>query len=180
MNLILLPGNHITNRDRIEKIEKNLEDLFDSTYIQYYKHWQTNKNLINLEEELKILTKEANSFGKYTIFAKSAGALLALRGIFEGKISPLKCIFVGTPMSWDHAINIQADKWLRNYSVPTLFIQQTKDPFMSYQKLVKPLEKSKAKNYQIKEIPGETHNYENISQLKQLVSEFISTKLTLF
>src|SRR4030042_6785686 len=100
MNLILLPGNTPGNKNWIEEVEQSLKPNFSSTNIQFYRHWQTGDDLVDLDHELEELVDKTSKLSDYLIFAKSAGVVLSVKGICEGKIKPGWCVFVGTPILW--------------------------------------------------------------------------------
>lgn len=161
------------NKDWIEDVEKTLKDLFDQTHIHYYKHWKENTPVIDINYELTELTKVASTLEPYIIFAKSAGTILAAKGIQENKLHPQKCIFTGVPIRWGRSNISPVDVWFKNYSTSTLFIQQTADPMMSYEELTQYLKAQNASNYITKEIMGDNHHYANLEELRRLMREFI-------
>ena len=114
MNLILLGGNGVDNKDWIEEIELILKPYFKSTQIQYYDHWKSGTELINLNKEVDKLIKNINLKAKYIIFAKSVGSLVATKAIFDEKILPIKCFFVGVPVHWAYKHNFDINKWFKN------------------------------------------------------------------
>lgn len=173
MNLILLSGNGFSNKEWIEKVERGLGSLFQKTVIQNYRHWETGEKLIDLDFETSKLAENTRSLGNYIVFAKSAGVVLTLKSVFEGKIKPAKCIFVGLPLRWAEEYNFNLNCWIESFSVPTLFVQQTNDPMFSFNELQDYLGRKNAKDYQLAEVIGESHHYPNVEQLKQLVEEFI-------
>lgn len=174
MNLILLAGTSIKNKNWIEEVEKNLKPLFNKTYIHYYQHWLFNSEAIDLENESKILSQKSKSLKEYVVFAKSAGAILALKGIKEGKINPEKCIFTGMAIYFARENNFNIEEWLNNYSVPTLFIQKTNDPAYKFAKLKKLLEDKSVKNFSLLEIPGDNHSYNDMDLIKKEINEFLN------
>lgn len=95
MHLILLPGNSSKNKTWIQEVESDLGELFNSTYIHYYMHWEIGdgNSLMNFDMELERLAGVVKENPDYVIFAKSAGVILALRGICEGILSPKRCFF---------------------------------------------------------------------------------------
>ena len=40
MRVILLPGQHISNKEWIENVEKKFQEKFTNTKISYYDHWE--------------------------------------------------------------------------------------------------------------------------------------------
>lgn len=173
MDLILLSGNSVRTKEWIESVEEKLKDLFDSTYIHYYNHWETGEKNIDLDFELKKLSEHLNSRKNYVIFAKSAGAVLVLRAVSEEKISPEKCMFVGIPLSWCNKLGIPFNKWIKNYKIPTYFVQKTKDPYLNSDELKKILKENDVENLKLIETSGEDHHYENLEELKDLMKELI-------
>lgn len=176
MNLILLAGNSISNKEWVEQVEKKLASLFGRTRILYYKHWETGSDMIDFDIEIGKLSDIAEEFGEYAIFAKSAGALLAIKGINGNKLFPKKCVFTGTAIGWSRVNNFGADEWLEGYTVPTLFIQKTSDPAFSYKELRDLLKQKNVKNYELKEIKGDDHSYSDMEMLKSEVQKFVVGK----
>lgn len=176
MELILLSGNSVNTKGWIESVEEELRGLFDSTHIQYYKHWKSGEKLIDIEYELDALIKYLENKGNYIIFAKSAGSIIALKGIAEGKLSPEKCMFAGVPIKWCDELNLPVREWIKDYSTPTFFIQKTNDPIMDAKGLNGLLESSKVKKYKFIEIKGNDHHYENLTELRNLMKELLSVR----
>jgi hypothetical protein len=164
MNLLLLPGNSKQNKVWIDGVESELKSSFDNTMVHYYDHWWSEDPdaIIDMEIELNRLDSTTESFGKYALFAKSAGALLALYGIYEGTLTPEVCVFVGTAINWGRKEGFEVDDWLANYSIPTLFIQKSFDPAISARGLSDLLQDREVQNYSLLEIPGDDHTYSDI------------------
>ncbi|MBU4209833.1 amidohydrolase [Patescibacteria group bacterium] len=173
MRLILLGGNGVVNKEWIKKIERVLKPNFVSTKILNYDHWQTNQPMIDLDKEKEKLTKIAKNSGNFVIFAKSAGILIVLKTIFENKISPKKCIFVGIPLKWARENNFDIDTWFNNYSTSTLVIQHTKDPFASSEELKQFLSDKNVKNTETEVISGESHDYNELELLRDFIIGFV-------
>ncbi len=172
MNLILLGGNSIDNKKWIEDVETCLKPLFQSTTVISYDHWQTGEWMINLDKEKEKLAQTAKNFGEYIIFAKSAGSLVTVKAIFEKSISPQKCIFAGIPLNWARKSNFDVNTWYKDYSIPTLAIQHTNDPLASSKELSEFLSQL-TKTVKVEELPGDTHDYDELDTIKKLVSDFI-------
>lgn len=174
MKLVLLPGNNKSNKEWIEKVESELKDLFSSTSIQYYQHWKDDKPLIDFDLEANKLV-ENNKEADIVIFAKSAGTLLTLKSIKNNLIIPKKCIFAGVPINWARENNFDAELWLEEYNIPTLFIQNTNDPVFSFKELKELLAEKKLKNYKIIELPGNSHDYKDLNKLRELIVSFLNS-----
>lgn len=174
MDLILLSGNSLTHKKWIEEVEEALRPLFTQTYIQYYLHWETGDEVIKMDYELETLENKISSYKNYLVFAKSAGTLLAARAAYENILQPDKCVFLGFPLLWARDKNFAINLWFKNFSIPTLFIQNSHDPFLSYENLLEYLKKEEFKNYQTIKLEGKTHDYSDFNKLKKLVKDFIS------
>ncbi|MBI4157758.1 hypothetical protein HY502_02830 [Candidatus Woesebacteria bacterium] len=174
MILLLLGGTHVSNKRWIERVSTSFQDKPYSNQILYYDHWQSGNETIDFQKELNKLLKLTANLKNYLIFAKSVGVLLVLKAVYQGKLDPKRCVFVGTPVFWAHDRGYDVDKWLRGFSVPTLFIQESQDPFIEATGLKKKLKGLNVKNYQFEEVPGNTHNYSHIAKIRKLSSFLFS------
>lgn len=175
MNCIYLSGNSIKNKSWIEDVERSLSDLFNNSYLQYYKHWQTGDEYIDLEHEQNVLNKNIKKFEdqNYIVFAKSIGTVLTAKSIKENVISPDKCIFVGTPISWAREKHMNPDSAFAEFSTQTLFIQHTNDPICSSAELKKVINNWKLKNFKFEELDGDSHHYPEINKIKEFTKKFV-------
>lgn len=171
MHLILLPGNSPANESWIEEVEAALKPYFEGTFVQKYRHWLTGSPYLDLDYELKVLAESVPL--SYAIFAKSAGVSLTIKGVFEKRIAPQKCVFVGSPFPLGRLEGLKESGWLEGYFIPSLFIQQEKDPVASYEEIKRILETLKVKNCQLVKIPGSSHHYADIEKLKKLTINFL-------
>src|SRR3989338_3310952 len=167
MNLYLLPGNSAKNKKWIEDVSLSLRDVFVNSEILYYEHWKTGEEIIDIDVEIDRFYRMVDRKKDYAVFTKSIGVGVVLKAVSEGKIHPSKCIFVGTPVNWCRANNFKIEEWIEGYSIPSLFIQQTKDPVFSFKELKELLKNKNVKNYLLKEIEGDDHNYDNIDEMKR-------------
>lgn len=177
MNFILLPGN--SNQSWIEDVKNILSPAFpnDAFTVQQYHHHDLGLKMIDLDHEEVILSNTATILDDVIIFAKSAGSILTIRSVANGTIHPKKCIFLGLPVLWAQKNNIPLLESLSAYNSETLFIQQTEDPFCSAREL-KQLLKDSGKNFQVIEIPGNDHQYDDLELIKKLVVDFVNKNET--
>lgn len=174
MDLILLSGNSFSHKEWILDVEKTLHPLFGKALVQDYKHWQDNSPVIYLNDEVSILKHELAKLSEpYVVFAKSAGTLLALKSIYLKVINPVKCIFLGLPVGWGKTNGFEVGTWLRDYTVPTLFVQKTHDPAMSFVDMKEYLTRHNVQNAHFKEVPGDDHYYGDFELIKRLVKRFV-------
>lgn len=174
--LILLAWNNKqSNHDWIKEVETKLSALFDETSIQYYSHRYQDKPNIDLEYESKLLIEKISKTDNYIIFAKSAWTILAMKNIYESWLHPKACIFVGVPMWMIFNNEFPYEKWLKNNTIPILFIQKAHDPVCSYQELLE-LFSWLSDTFTFQEVTWNTHHYEDFDLLKKLVGEFLNKK----
>lgn len=179
MNLILLPGNSKENKSWIENVEKTLNDIFDTSYIQYYQHWADGSSMIDINFEEDILKSKLIEVPKteYSVFAKSAGCLLTIKAINDNVLNPKYCIFTGFPSHFARQLEIPFEEYLINASSKSalLFIQKSKDPASSFKELNDMVVKCNL-TCQMEKIPGDNHKYDDLQLLKKIISEFIDLK----
>jgi len=174
MNLVLLAGNSYRNKEWIYRVKEVLSPLFDKSFVLEYAHWQSGEEEINLDNEILTLSNKLINDSNYSIFAKSVGSIVALKGINDGVLKPIKIIIAGLPLFSIMESGTPFGKWLENSDVPLLIIQNTSDPLGSYLDVKKYfLELNIKSKYKIIELPGDDHSYNDLPKLKELVAEFI-------
>jgi len=173
MKVVLLGGNSPKNENWLKDLRKELKILFSDIYLHKYSHWQTGQEVIDLDKELEKLSKELKDQKNYIIIAKSAGAILALKGIKEKILTPKACIFMGTAIIWAKYQGHKIEKWLKGYFVPTLFILNSKDPAISPEDLMGTLEKQKVSNYKMKILLAKGHDYLDFKKIYKSTKDFI-------
>lgn len=174
MDLLLFGGNSARNKDWINLVERKLSSEFTSANVCVYEHWKIGDEFINLEKELARLPSLTKNLGEYVIFAKSIGTILSMMAIQKGILNPKKCVYVGLPIRFvEQDKEIDLEKLILDNSAPSLFIQNTADPtapFMELENFIKDIPNTM--NY-LKELPGDTHNYDDLESMKDLVKSFV-------
>ncbi|MDO8622262.1 MAG: hypothetical protein Q7R80_03460 [bacterium] len=173
MKIILLGGNSPTNTSWLEAMEAVLKNGYHDVFEHRYSHWDTKAPLVDLDKELEKLQKEIKGIEQYVIVGKSAGALLALKGVSEQKLSPVACVFIGTAVLWGRKEGFDVDKWIKGFSVPTIFIQKLGDPAIASDAFEVLLRESGVKNYKLRVIPGEEHEYSEYQEISQTILSFL-------
>ncbi len=170
MHLIILPGNSKEyNEQWLYDSAKAYADLFDSVTPIVLDHWETGEESANIENNVQKLEEVANSLeGEFIIFAKSVGSIISLTATTQGKVNPKKCVFVGSP--WE-----ELEEMIAKLNVPTLFIQQTDDMFFRHEELKKILEENMVGDYELVEIEGNNHAYDNYEKIAKLIESFVSS-----
>lgn len=158
----------------IDQVEQSLSPLFDGSRKLYYSHWETGEALLDFDLELEKLVALTDGLDNYIIFAKSAGTLLTMRGVKEGKLNPSKCLFTGVPVTWARNNHFPVELWMEGYSVPTTYIHQTMDRTCSITELNTVLKEHNVQNATIIEVPGVDHNYDDFALLKVQMAKLLS------
>lgn len=176
MNLLLLPGNSLNNKGWAFEARDALASLFDRCVVHEYAHWTSGAKLADVDLEIEALKQVAKDLGNYAVFAKSIGTVIAAKGIHEGVLNPSKCIFTGAPLPLIKSQTYEYTKWLAIFGKPILFVQNSHDPVAEYEVLKAYLQSSELTGYELVELPGDTHNYDDFATLKNLVKNFIFAK----
>lgn len=169
MDLIIFPGNSISNRAWAEEVASEVRGTFEIVRVVYYNHWETGEKTIDFDIEDQELIKITQGLDEYVIFAKSAGTILSLRGIAEGVLKPVKNVFCGFPLKFGRSLNQNVDEWLPKLEIPTVVIQNTEDPVMTYKEMSEYME-SVNPNIKTIETGGNTHDYEDYEVIKMELS----------
>ena len=126
---------------------------------------------MDLNYEQSALHQEIAEFGQpYCIIAKSAGAVVTLKGIAQGQFQPAKAVLLGTAIG---LISHKDTDWLKQINCPLLFIHNSQDPVASYNEL-KDFMAAHVKQAEFVELSGDTHDYEDYAKLQQLIGDFIN------
>jgi len=166
--LVLLWGNNVKNKERIQEVDKELLPFYDTTHIYIYHHRNTWGNM-DMEYECEQLCEYLKTL-KWSIilFCKSLWCLLALKAMVEKDIFIKQSIFVWFPLWFTelHAFPIEA--YLKELTCPVLWIQKTSDPAWGYATIAEKLWLL-SPAFTCKEIPGDDHDYPEIKVLKQII-----------
>lgn len=173
MDLIIFPGNSVSNREWAEEVAREVKGTFETIRVVYYQHWETGEKTIDFDIEDKNLIKITQGLGEYVIFAKSAGTILSLRGITEGILKPVKNVFCGFPLKFGRSLNQNVDEWLPKLRIPTVVIQNTEDPVMTYKEMSEYMESVNQKIRTV-ETGGNTHDYEDYEVIKMELSAVVA------
>lgn len=178
MDIAILPGNLKVNKPWVEGMVNAL--LKGNKIIDHeYSHWTSDQELLDIDLELKCLRKKLIGIKKYAIVAKSAGILVATKGIYKNVLKPNFCTFIGTPITWADEHNFPLSKWVKKLNVPVLFIQQKDDPFANSNLLKKFLKKNLINKYKVMTIEGGDHWYGEYGFLSTEIKKLIKNKYSL-
>ena len=173
-HLIVLPGNSPKNEAWGSVCADHFASEFDEVTVQSYTHWQSGEPVIDFEVEKATLaaTVEASPEATWFVFAKSAGTILALEAVAAGIITPKQCVFFGMPLDLA-AEDLYSEDWssLDSFSVPTLAFHNEYDPVAAY--AFTKVKTDDKPNIELVTLPGDTHDYDDFSQYKVRVAEFL-------
>jgi len=168
MNLLLLSGNSKRNKEWIHRVGEALSDSFSSTLVHHYRHWDSGEEFIDLDYELGKVVQEAQNLKSYSIFAKSVGSILALKGTVAQLLQPSSIIITGLPLSLIETENIPVLEWFKKIRIPITIAQNNQDPLGSYDEVKKFAGRTNRPGLTIVKLTGNTHDYEDMGRLKEL------------
>ncbi|HEY1835505.1 MAG TPA: hypothetical protein VGG13_01655 [Candidatus Saccharimonadales bacterium] len=174
MQLVMFSGNSLRNRDWVYETKEQFADLFDSFYVQRYRHWDLGTDWIDLPHELQILRQQQTSFRPgYGVFAKSIGTVLAVQAIGQQIIKPEWLLFCGLPLDYTLEEFPQFAAVLAKCGLPVVFVHNQHDPVgdAAAAKAYLNPKLANTKNWQFIETPGDTHDYEDYDLLRAQLKE---------
>lgn len=174
MHILFLTGNNQRNVEWAKTLKSTFERVGYTASLIYSDTWKmdTSGDLdmsYEFEESARIL-KEIHD---YIICSISTGGLIALRGMYEKKYTPKKCIFIGIPIVWGYDRFSHENAWLEHLHVPSLFIQKNADPITSSGMLKRILKKTNVQNSRLHELVGHTHTYNETDEIFEECVEFL-------
>jgi len=172
VNLLLLGGMSPHNKPWIYEVEQALAPLFRHTLVHEYAHWSDPKKPMDINHEVAAVSEKLDHFGRYVIFAKSAGTLVTLKGMAVQALHPSGCLFAGLPLSLIREEHADASALMRFNDVPTIIVQHEADPVGSFA-AVKSYLLETPSNYRLIETPGTTHDYREFDVFKDLAAGLV-------
>lgn len=170
----MLSGNSHTNRKWIYDVKDQFADMFDSIYVQDYRHWETGEGWIDLEHELSVLKEQTQNLQEpYGIFAKSIGTVLAVQAVRQGVLKPDFLLFCGVPLNFIIENNFQFFNELKACSLPTTLVHNEHDVVGSAADLKRYLGDELGSKVIV--TAGNTHNYEDYALLRAEVNQLMRT-----
>jgi len=168
MNALILPGNSLRHREWGKDLAVAVTPLFGTVHMHEYRHWDTGEPEADTDYELEQLQK-LTALGGYVIIAKSIGTVIAAIGIERGVLTPTHCLFMGIPLNVVDQLKLDFADMMKN--LPSTVIQNTSDPYGSFADVSTQLmSPTNAGSFSLIENPGDTHDYLDFDQIKQLIS----------
>jgi hypothetical protein len=168
--LLILPGNHPSNRAWCEAYAVALQSDFKCAHFVAYSHWEHPDRAIDFSVECHNLHEVLTAKGQPSVvLAKSAGIALAVLAWQAGILLPSLSIFCGTPLNIDEEDGASLGDLLIRTDFKCIFVQQTSDPVCSYDLLSKQLHRLRPSGWIIHELPGDDHGYNKIPELVKII-----------
>lgn len=168
MKLLLLPGNSSKNREWIDRIASSMRTDSDEVNVQHYQHWEDGGNM-KFGYEKKELATASSHTEVFGVFAKSVGIALAMETMIEHKLQPKAAVFCGTTKKSVRMLDV--------WQVPTLFIQETNDPFLHFDTLLEAVGTHESELFFVTEIPGNKHEYAQVETIVELSQNFYQQRI---
>lgn len=167
-NAVYLPGaDKSSNEEWVEALADSFSSLFVHSHIHRYSNWSDGGD-VDISLELDTLSETLNDMDSYGLIAKSAGGLIALRGMYEGKLQPDYLVCLGFPLPAAQHESLPADRWLKHTDVPIVIMQNIDDPVGSYDDVSTWVNKQN-KRVVFVPLPGETHDYQDFHAIREIV-----------
>lgn len=176
MEIIILPGNSLKNKEWARKIKEAAFQIEGVTnvFTQEYDHWIFGGEVMNLQKETEKLLKTISGKEDYVLIAKSAGTLICVNTINHVKSKPREVILMGLPVQWAKDNNINIDVLFKSISFSPTVIQCKEDPITSAENARMFLEKMNLlENVRFEEIPGNNHDYDNLEKIFPIIRKSI-------
>lgn len=176
MKILILAGNDVSNKNWSLDLRKCLR-VTDEVHILQYRHWLQSNAKIDIKAEVNRLAKLNKSWKDgCVVIAKSAGILVTLEAISNNVINPSRCIFIGLPLVFAQEFNFS--QVFKNYTTPSLFIQNEHDPEASAISVKRFIESHQLKTDQIdiSVLPASSHDYLDFPQMKTIFHNYIYQK----
>jgi hypothetical protein len=173
--LLLFSGNSLRNQTWIHEVDAEVASMFESTYLQDYKHWQNGDKNIDLDHELTVLESASESFGAdYGVFAKSIGTVFVAKALEASIIKPKFLVLCGLPLGSIERDFPQFAAVIAHADIPVTVINNTDDPVGTASAARDLMRETTRilKDYRFIETPGDTHNYTDYDLIKTELTRF--------
>jgi len=171
--IFYLGGRSKKNMNWIENVAKTFSIFFPKFEIIYYDSWIDESKNIDLDVETNKLSKFLEKENQFIIFAKSLGTIISLKALENINQKPIFCIFLGVPLNLLNEMNINSKYYFKNIDFKTVVVQDSEDPFASYEEMSNFLKEINNQNIRLLKENGEGHEYLNFENYKDIISSAI-------
>ena len=175
MRVILLPGQHISNKEWIENVEKKFQEKFTNTKISYYDHWEKGEERTDIELETKKFLDIVNSSDEeYILFAKSIGSIIFFNSLKDLVKKPKGVLIVGIAYNLAKELNYDFTNLKEYISYPVNIYQKEFDPAGYYADIMSIDGGNITVNqYECVGEENNNHSYENYDYLLELLDNLV-------
>ena len=175
MRIILLAGQHISNKDWIEKVEKKFQEKYPNTKISYYAHWEKGEQNTDVELETKKFLDIVNSSDEeYILFAKSIGSIIFFNSLKDLVKKPKGVLIVGLAYNFAKESNYDFTEFKKYISYPVNVYQKELDPAGFYNDVMNINGEGITVNqYECVNEENNNHSYENYDYILRLLDDLV-------
>lgn len=166
MKILGLPGQNDATGPWMDEILSGDRGSDDEALTQYYEFWKSPGSQLDFGLELD----KASRFSPDVVVAKSLGAILTLRGVANGSLTPQECVLIGVPVRSLQEPGRDALSQWHEKPFRTLFIQQADDVVGGFDELSKLV--PDAENCTLVRVTGSDHIYADTSGLIEIINEW--------
>ncbi|WP_318423674.1 alpha/beta family hydrolase [Photobacterium leiognathi] len=163
MNILAIPGKMPATEPWLKQIIDNLDWSDQAVTLHKFSAWDNNQEF-DIKTEIELLPNRHYD----TLITKSIGTLIALRA--QPNITWDRLIFIGVALSLYDDDDRKRLSALTQTATPTLVIQETNDPFGSFNEINTLLGNSD--NVTCIEVAGEHHQYKDTHQVAQIIKNW--------
>lgn len=172
MRIILLAGQHISNKEWIENVEKKFQEKYSNTKISYYTHWEKGEENTNVELEIKKFLDIVNSSDEeYILFAKSIGSIIFFNSLKDLVKKPKGVLIIGLAYYFAQEAGLNFPELKKYITYPVDVYQKEFDPAGSYEDIMNINGGNITVNqYECIGEENNNHSYENYDYLLKLLN----------
>lgn len=171
MRIILLAGQHISNKEWIENVEKKFQEKYPNTKISYYTHWEKGEENTDVDLETKKFLDVVNSSDEeYVLFAKSIGSIIFFNSLKDLVKKPKGVLIVGLAYHYAKDASLDFSELKKYLSYPVNVYQKEFDPAGAYSDVMNINTGGITVNqYECVGEENNNHSYENYDYLLSLL-----------
>ena len=135
-HLIILPSESANDSGWVSRMASHYGSYFDTIYTQTYSHWEKGKDQIDLQVEEAKLTEHLATIppgAMIIVFAKYAGAILAILSGQAGVLPAQHCFLFGPTFDWaNREVFSGSFSVVEGFSLPTTIFHSFHDHVSSH------------------------------------------------
>ncbi len=169
MNALILGGESPRHQTWVRQVADALRLPFEKVVFVDYKHWPE-KAETDIAHEINAASEAARDLGEYVVIAKSIGTAITALAIKDGKLRPVRCVFLGFPLRGIVRRMAAEQEWLADLP-PTVFVQNEHDPTGAAEDVAAYLKTAPLKQYRLHVLPNnDTHDYTDLDLITRFAT----------